>query len=555
MFALAFRFPAGRYHATPWGRNVNEADVAWPPEPWRLLRALIAAYWRKGDHTRWPQEALGRLIDVLAETLPVYRLPEGAVHAHTRHYMPQARGRTTLIFDAFVRMPGQGSIIVAWPAVTLDSDLFSLGADLAGAIGYLGRAESWTECEALAEWEGTPNCGPVETGFRGGPVRLLAALPPALYMDERDRLIADEKDRIRSAAKKPPSPRKIETEIAKAFRSKASGLDTVPERLVDALALDTADYQDRGWHRPPAAREILYARDEQAAPVVAPRTRRRRSGSSTSANMPTVARYLLAGRPRPRVEDTIRIGELMRLAALSQFGWQPDGSSGRPIPKAPWQISGRDSEGKPLRDPAHRHAFWLPEDADSDGLIDHVSVFIPDGIDRDVQAKLDRITRLWVERKQRSDDEDVEVAGTEEWRLALEGFGKPSDFADSAPVFGSSTHWRSATPFLAAGHLKSDRHAGEFRRLVRRMGMDERFGFDPARVDIRELKNMRIGGSTRHTLHFHRFRSRGGERQHDTRGALLQVTFPVPVNGPVAMGYGSHFGLGLFVVQPRLSED
>lgn len=555
MFALAFRFPAGRYHATPWGRNVNEADVAWPPEPWRLLRALIAAYWRKGDYTRWPQEVLGRLIDALAETLPVYRLPEGAVHAHTRHYMPQARGRTTLIFDAFVRIPEQGSIVAAWPAAMLDAETFSLGADLAGAVGYLGRAESWTECEALAEWDGEPNCVPAEAGFCGNPVRLLAALPPAMYRNERDRLIANEKERIRKAARKPPSARKLETEATKAFRSKASGRDTVPERLVDALALDTADYQDRGWHRPPAAQEVLYTRDEQSAPMVAPRTRRRRLVSSTSASMPTVARYLLAGRPRPRVEDTIRIGELMRLAALSQFGWRRDDSSGRPMPKAPWQISGRDSEGRPLRDPTHRHAFWLPEDADSDGLIDHVSVFIPDGIDRCVRAKLDRITRLWVERKQRADDEDVDVTGTEEWRLALEGFGKRCDFSNSVPIFERSRSWRSATPFLAAGHLKSARHAGEFRRLVRRTGMDERFGFDIAMIDICELKSIQIGGSARHALHFHRFRSRGRERQHDTAGTLLQVKFPVPVNGPVAMGYGSHFGLGLFVAQPHLSGD
>ena len=553
MFALAFRFPAGRYHATPWGRNVNEADIAWPPEPWRLLRALIAAYWRKGDHERWPPEALCRLIDALAETLPVYRLPCGAIHAHTRHYMP-ARGSPTLIFDAFARIPEQGSIIAAWPAVTLDADIFSLGADLAEAIGYLGRAESWTECEALDKWDGEPNCGPVEAGFSGDPVRLLAPLSPAMYTGERDRLIANERERIRTAAKKPPSAGKLETEVTKAFRSKASGLDTVPERLVDALALDTADFQDRRWHRPPAAREFLYARNEQVAPVVTPRTRRRRVGSSTSVSMPTVARYLLAGRPRPRVEDTIKIGELMRLAALSQFGWQIDASSGRRIPKAPWQISGRDSDGRPLRDPAHRHAFWLPEDADSDGLIDHVSVFIPDGIDRDVQAKLDRITRLWVERKQRADDEDVNVAGTEEWRLALEGFATPSHFTDSAPIFGCSTRWRSATPFVAAGHLKADRHAGEFRRLVRRIGMDGTLDFDATKVDVRELTEVDIGGSTRHALHFHRFRSRGREKQHDTAGALLQVTFPVPVNGPLVMGYGSHFGLGLFVAQPRLTN-
>ena len=547
MFTLAFRFPAGRYHATPWGRNVNEGAIAWPPEPWRLLRALIAAYWRKGDHERWPHETLGHLIDVLAETLPVYRLPTGTIHSHTRHYMPQARGKTTLVFDAFARIPEQGSIVAAWPAVTLNVNLFSLATDLAEAIGYLGRAESWTECETLDDWDDEPNCCPVDTGLLGDFVRLLAPLQPAVYSGERSRLIACEKERIRNAAKKPPSEKKLETEIAKAFRSKASGLDTLPKRLVDALALDTADHQDRGWHRPSAAREVLYTRVEQAALVVMPRIRKRRVMSNTNAKMPTLARYLLAGRPRPRVEDTVRIGELMRLAALSQFGWQQGASSGRRIPKAPWQISGRDADGKPLRDPAHRHAFWLPEDADSDGLIDHISVFIPDGIDRDIQTKLDRITRLWTERTRRADDDNVDLAAAEEWRLALEGFGNPSDFASSAPIFQCSTCWRSATPFLAAGHLKAERYAGEFRRLIRRTGMDQKLGFDGAKVDVRELTNVDIGGATRHALHFHRFRARGREKQFDTTGALLEVTFPVPVNGPLAMGYGSHFGLGLFV--------
>ena len=158
MFALSFRFPAGRYHATPRGRNVNEADVAWPPEPWRLLRALIAAYWRKGDRARWSEDDLAQLIDTLAETLPEYSLPAGAIHAHTRHYMPtggldKGRPKTTLVFDAFVRLAAGSTLVAAWPRVTLDPEPFALAADLARSLGYLGRAESWTECEALAEVE------------------------------------------------------------------------------------------------------------------------------------------------------------------------------------------------------------------------------------------------------------------------------------------------------------------------------------------------------------------------------------------------------------------
>ena len=336
-------------------------------------------------------------------------------------------------------------------------------------------------------------------------------------------------------------------------------MDTLPERLVDALDLDTADYQDRGWNRPPAAREVVYARDaEAAAGVVSRVSARRRGPGSRSKPQPTVARFLLAGRPRPRVEDTVRIGELMRLAALSQFGWRYDSATGRKIPKAPRQISGRDTDGNLLKDPAHVHAFWLPEDADSDGLIDHVSVFITNGIDDTVRAKLDRITRLWLPPKQRAEDADVEDASAMEWRLALEGFGQPVDFSEGTRIFGTSARWRSVTPFLSAGHLKTTRYkgtdrerrilayAGEARRLIRRRGMDTRLGFDAADVSVTELQEISFGGSGRRTVHFHRFRSRGREAQPDAAGAFLEITFPKPVEGPIVLGYGSHFGLGLF---------
>ena len=537
MFALAFRFPARRYHATPWGRNVNEADVAWPPEPWRLLRALVATWWRKGDRARWSEDDLARLIDALAETLPEYSLPVGAIHAHTRHYMPlgaldKGRPKTTLVFDAFLRLPDESKLVASWPCVTLPPDAFALASDLAQAVGYLGRAESWTECEALADWQGAVNCRALDGSADGDPVRLLAPHTPDAYAAERRRILADMERDVTAAAQRPPTRRAIDKHLDKALRSKGRRAHTLPERLVDALVLDTADYQDRGWNRPPAAREVVYARAADAAPGVLARPRGRRRRSSSRRDLPTVARFLVAGRPLPRVEDTVRIGELMRRAALAQFGWQRDEATDRWIPKAPWQVSGRDADGRPLRNPSHQHAFWLPEDADDDGWIDHVSVFVGSGMTREVQAGLDRITRLWLAPKQRSEDVDAEPGSVKEWRLALEGFGLPADFAGGARIFGTSRRWQSLTPFLASGHLKAAGYEGEVRRLLRRRGLDA------GGVEVTVLP--------RRAIHFHRFRSRGREAQPDAAGALLEVVLPEPITGPLAIGYGSHFGLGLF---------
>jgi CRISPR-associated protein Csb2 len=126
----------------------------------------------------------------------------------------------------------------------------------------------------------------------------------------------------------------------------------------------------------------------------------------------------------------------------------------------------------------------------------------------------------------------------DEWRLALEGFGLPEDFAGASRVLASSRRWRSVTPFLAPGHLK--KAEGEVRRLLRRRG----FGAETVAVD--EIKEIDVGGAPRRALNSHRFRSRGRERRHDSSGALLEIELLEEVRGPLALGYGSHFGLGMF---------
>lgn len=545
MFALVFRFPAGRYHATPWGRNVNEADVAWPPEPWRILRTLIATYWRKGNRERWSEDDLAALIDALSERPPLFRLPDDAVHAHTRHYMP-APVKPTLIFDAFARLPADAEIIAIWPEMNLPANLFALAADLAAGIGYLGRAESWADCEARAHWIGEANCVPVDDGQYEGatamanrPVRLIAARSASDYSAERGKLFNDFNERQRMKAKengkKPPTEKALSS-----ARNKAFG-ETLPERLLHALMLDTSDYQRFGWSRAPASREVIYAR-RPLGPL--PQALRRTRTPQKDCALPTVARYVLAGRPRPRVEDTVKIGELMRLAAMSRFGWTRDEATGRSRPNAPWVISGRDVGNQPLREAEHGHAFWLAEDADGDGEIDHIIVYARDGLDGECRRKLDGITKLWLEKRGGGDDEGGAENARKEWRLALEGFGRPEDFAAASALFSRPPgrwRWRSATPYLTPWHSKKGFGWGE--QLVREL--KER-GLPELAQAPREIASISINGRSRRPIHFHRFRSRRGIVQPDTLGRFVELTFREPLCGPLALGFACHFGLGLF---------
>jgi CRISPR-associated protein Csb2 len=147
---LAFRFPLGRYHATPWDRSVNEGAVEWPPSPWRLLRALIATW-----YTRWPDlpaSALDGLLDALADP-PSYLTPD-VRPGHTRHYLPDLDhksgepGATDLTLDPFLVMNPGAEILVRWGA-DLDGDQRQVLAKLAELLPYLGRAESVCEARLL----------------------------------------------------------------------------------------------------------------------------------------------------------------------------------------------------------------------------------------------------------------------------------------------------------------------------------------------------------------------------------------------------------------------
>jgi CRISPR-associated protein Csb2 len=490
MLALSFTFPAGRYHATPWDRHVNEGAVAWPPEPWRILRGLIATWHHKvkqsGKHS---ESTLLDLIESLAQELPEYALPP-ASHNHTRHYMPQfATGRTSLIFDAFTAINRDDPLTVVWQNVELPDNQRELLDDLLSVMGYLGRSESWVEAKCLTEVPAI-NCSPdttaldTETGeLNFKIVTLYAPLPPDEYESLRQGFLHDKKS-------------------AKKFAR------TLPDNLLDALCVDTADLRKQGWSQPPAARKVRYLRPVDAL---------RPHYTTPRIEVPdaTTASFILVGKPLPRVEETLRIGELIRMAVMGQAK-HVCGED-----KVPAIFSGHDMpDGN-----RHRHAFYLPWDSNRDGCIDRVLLHIPDGMQTEARKIVERVKKLW------SRDGG-------EWRLVLESVGR-------AEITSTLTHpgkvWESVTPYLHPWHIKKrfDIQA-QIKRECRERGLPEPIGLEPF-DDVEVSRNRR-----RRPIHFRRLRNRQGLTQPDRRGSFWRLTFPQPLQGPLALGFACHFGLGLF---------
>ncbi len=507
MLAFAFRFPAGRYHATPWGRHVNEADVEWPPSPWRIARALIATWHRKTNPERCPEEVLETVVCRLSSDLPVYFLPP-AVRTHIRHYMPVREGtrdKKVLVFDAFVRLEPEAVLVAAWRNVELPPEAKSGLVDLLQHLGTLGRAESWVEARLLEGWDGRFNCGPADGGYEEEsrnevePVPLIVPVSPEEYQRERARAVAA-----------------YGLESRKLGRPAQRIHATLPERLIDALRVETAQFQAAGWSCPPASRYVTYFRPVES---LTPRPRRRSRVQLRGLGVTTV-RLALSGKPLPRLEDAVRIGELVRMAAIHRA----DRLAGNP--GVPSVLSGHD-----LPDGGgHQHAFYLPEDADGDGLVDHILVHAEAGLDGVALQALDAIDRLW-------NDEGFE------WQVLLEQSGVITQIQGSAYA-GPARQWTSVSPYLHPWFQKKTFGIeDQLRRECRERGLPEPI--------LERLATIPVKGRRRRPAHFHRFRNKPGLKQPDTQGSFWRLCFPRPVRGPLALGFGCHYGLGMFRAEPE----
>ena len=529
MTTLALRFPAGRYHATPWGHHVNEGIVEWPPSPWRFLRAFISVGHATLGWDDVVPEVARRLVSALASVPPVYMLPPAGV-GHTRHYMPLAvldggREKTGLVFDAFAR-PGGGVLSVTWP-VDLDPEARALLGALAARLGYVGRAESWVEAELLpvatAPLPGVP-CWPSlpggQTPGRGWEqVSLLAPIGADAYARWRE---AEVSALLAQPDLQPAGKGKL-TPALKKKRDQA--VAPYPPDLWSCLTTSTSSLQSAGWSQPPGSQRLLYWRRTDALEVAPAPVRH--PGITSPVEAVLLAISLPSGNTHalPPAGRVLPQAELLHRAAVGLLG------RGKPV-AAGSELVGRDEAGLPLK--GHRHAHVLPLDLDADGHLDHALFWAPSGFGPEAQMAIRELRETWTKGGPGALRVSVAAAGS---LASLRGLPDPWG-ANLRKVTDPATVWRSATPFVPPRHVKergANTLEGQVQAELAGRGL-------PAAAGIRvfdrdEALNARF-------RHFVLERSRGGPPPPVRCWFGLELRFDAPVPGPICLGYAAHFGLG-----------
>lgn len=528
MLALRIDFLAGRFYATPWGRSVNEGDPEWPPAPFRLLRALVSAWFKAGCPNREVFESILKLLSAP----PAYGLPP-SVSGHVRHYMPGwAVDEKKKIFNSFTAP--NGPVYVIWDSVELDMEQETLLADLLRRLDYLGRSESWAE----VRMDASPPQANFAVADSDPDVTLLCATGPEDWCGIRVRVKKDEEARIlaqkASDGKKPSLSAKEREGIAA----------ITPESYLDALSVETGVLRENGWQSPPAARRIGY-RWIGMKPGAGMLAGRKRTGKKV-----TVARYIVSSEVPPSYTELINVAERARKIFMGIVGARNHGV-------IPPELSGRTPEGLPA-DSGHQHAFFIPEPGRNSLNVSFLNIYCPAGFPEVVSDCLPKLEKIW-------------GSGGHDIRLILLTTGEPEAMGgfgrDQSPIMATAAEWVSLSPFIPSRHLKikrSETHdpwayaSAAAREIVAAVRGEIAFHGLPEPDSVQLLPpypglgyGILLKGHFTSWLDFRTTRLTGGGSSGGRTPYGIRIVFPKPVTGPICLGYACHFGLGLFQPECR----
>lgn len=512
MLAISFSFFAGKYHATTWGKHVNEGDVEWPPSQFRILRAIISTWLRT---TNYSEEEMGDIIEQMFES-PSYSIPRSTT-THKRHYMPQNKGKNTLVFDTFLAFGDNAKIIVSFPNANLDKKQTSILDDVLRNMNYLGRSESWVSACVVESSDLIVNAHPLEGDLK------------------------DEEDIVKLLCIK-------ENNKSDIFEKDKNG------NYIHPLFTQSPQLKKDKYIYPRMTHFVEYAVPEDRFTTNCEYQKNNDSNETVH-----YAKYLIDSPVLPNKKSSVDIAEIVRNSLMK-------------IHKEPSDIfSGRDAEGVSLKRD-HEHAFYLPYDEDNDGKLDHLIVFSKAGFDTEHQKSLSGLRKLYGYPLKR------------ELNLMMLGMGNCDDLngTNVSMVLDSSCKWCSFTPFLLKRHPKTKR-TGEWKTesiedvnivapgnlgyYPNKEHLLWDYGINPEDTSIiqkdgavsqllRYLDQLGIrkpvsitpmpGNRDSRWIEFKRYR-RGKNKPVSSIPYGFELKFDEEVTGPIALGYGSHQGLGTFI--------
>lgn len=473
MLVIDIKMLTGKYHATPWGRNVNEGMIEFPPSPYRIVRSILDSWLRKNrdlDRTKVEQ-----IIEKLSTELPKFKIPPHTESFFMAYMSENEKDyeKKSLIYDAFAIVVPEESIQVFWDKIRLAEEDLSILNKLVSSVNYLGRSDSWVSMGARQfdqeiEFDACPEAD-VSRNFED--YRKVSMACPV----NRD-----------------------------SFKDSS-------EKYLDSFLKTTAETIKEGISNPPSITfQNYYVRNKL---IISPH----HTFTNNSRPHVNVVIYTLSSSVLPQITDSLLIGEKMHTKIVGTHN----------------KIWGEPSENftgkspltnEPLRN--HQHMYILPLDYDSDGRIDHIMIKSSTEFSRKELFSLNRIHKLWQSKM----GEDI--------RLVLSDFGL---FGNMNSIRGGRK-FRSVTPFVPTRHYRKGRGdytswlQGEVRHEL------ENHIMQPASFVSLPTKELQLEGHKLYWVEF--YRARKGDIPGSGYG--FEIHFEQVIQGPFSIGYGAHFGLGLF---------
>lgn len=236
----------------------------------------------------------------------------------------------------------------------------------------------------------------------------------------------------------------------------------------------------------------------------------------------------------PVFEDTLPLADLFHRAIVGRVG------QGREV-DCP-DLTGRDAQGEPLKN-GHRHAHVIPlalrDEADGQLRLDHILIHAPMGLSDEAQRAIRSLSKTWTK------------GGAGDLQVALSACGEigmlrllPEPLRRNvSKLLGPESgccEWISATPFVLPRFRKnngSNSLVGQVSAELHSRGL-------PEVVEVSEIPE-----GTKEFRHFVLSRQHGGKAPPQSFGHCLRLKLASPLRSsqvPLALGYGAHFGLGLF---------